>query len=319
MRRAFVCRGLTIARTNVLVLVLAFGAATAARAQEPRDQAATAARAQDPRDQAAFDDVVNALRGRVPGVSLALVRRGELSFVGAWGLADVALERPLTVETPMRFGSVSKLVTSVVLAKLAQDGRLSLDAVPPNVPRYEGRAPTYAELLEHTAGLPDLAYVDFARESHDLPDTLSWQPGFVHAYSSFGHAMAARGAAQTLRTRFETLAETELFGPLGMTRTRYDTVEGEARSYRADARTEVPRWSLGVPEAGGLVSTPRDLAQVVRLLSGSRRPRRPRRRGSGTCAVATRSASSSSWSGTTPCSAIGAASTAFSRRWRTIG
>ena len=63
----------------------------------------------------------------VPGAAVALVERGETTLVHATGVADVASGRPVTADTLFRAGSVSKMVTGVVVMQLVQEGRLSLD------------------------------------------------------------------------------------------------------------------------------------------------------------------------------------------------
>jgi CubicO group peptidase (beta-lactamase class C family) len=64
----------------------------------------------------------------IPGLSLAVAEAGEIRHEAAFGFADVENEVPARPETVYRLASVSKPMTAVAVMKLAQDGRLDLDA-----------------------------------------------------------------------------------------------------------------------------------------------------------------------------------------------
>ncbi len=98
----------------------------------------------------------------VPGVSVAVVDQGRLAWVQAWGLAQAGQAVPLTPKTLMQAGSVSKSLTALGALKLAEQGRLDLDAdvntllrrwqLPAGAQTAE-RPVTVRGLLGHTAGL----------------------------------------------------------------------------------------------------------------------------------------------------------------------
>ncbi|HEY6053664.1 MAG TPA: serine hydrolase domain-containing protein, partial [Gaiellaceae bacterium] len=64
---------------------------------------------------------------RLPSVSAAVVRQGELVWSGAVGYADAEAERESTPETQYRIGSITKTFTTVAVMQLAEEGRLDLD------------------------------------------------------------------------------------------------------------------------------------------------------------------------------------------------
>lgn len=111
-----------------------------------------------------------------PGV-VAVAATGERSGYGrGFGLADVELGVPLTVDSVMRIASLTKQFTAVGILKLVGEGRLSLDAglgaLLPNCPQSWG-ALTVRQLLSHTSGLTGDMGPVFAAPSVDrTPDGL---------------------------------------------------------------------------------------------------------------------------------------------------
>ncbi|MEM9193820.1 MAG: serine hydrolase domain-containing protein, partial [Myxococcota bacterium] len=231
------------------------------------------------RDQAMLDAVAEvADRSGIAGVSLAIVRAGRFSFAGAHGVASVEDARAMSATTPIRAGSVSKLVTSLLAVILTEGGRVELDG-PLELSRVTNPWPerdiTLAHLLEHTAGLEDLGYADYRSQVDPppvtaTPRTIRWPPGYFHAYSSFGASYAAERLEAATGHDFDSLMEQHVLGPLRMDRStfRHDRMAANeaAESYQANGERVEP-WRPAVRPAGGLISPVTDLAQVVELLA----------------------------------------------------
>ena len=66
-------------------------------------------------------------RRKIAGAVIALVKDGVVLLEEGYGLADVALQRPMDRHTPMRIGSVTKLITALAVMQLADEGRVALD------------------------------------------------------------------------------------------------------------------------------------------------------------------------------------------------
>ncbi|MGH2402981.1 MAG: serine hydrolase domain-containing protein, partial [bacterium] len=62
------------------------------------------------------------------GGSAAIGLDGRIVFSGAWGMADLERGVPMTPATRLFVASVTKAFTGVALLKLAEDGRVDLDA-----------------------------------------------------------------------------------------------------------------------------------------------------------------------------------------------
>src|SRR5688500_5760118 len=74
----------------------------------------------------ALRDAVRA--GRVPGVVAAVTDRREVLYHGAFGLAQSALREPMQPDSVFRIASVTKLVTTLAVLVLAENGAVDLKA-----------------------------------------------------------------------------------------------------------------------------------------------------------------------------------------------
>lgn len=64
---------------------------------------------------------------KVPGLSLAVGYHGRVIFAKAYGKANLASGRPITPQTHLEIGSVTKEMTSGALLTLARDKLLTID------------------------------------------------------------------------------------------------------------------------------------------------------------------------------------------------
>ena len=72
---------------------------------------------------------------KLPGAVLLLARRGEVASLKAFGVADAASGRQMTTDSLFRMASATKIVTSVGLLTLHEEGRIGLgDAVSDHLP-----------------------------------------------------------------------------------------------------------------------------------------------------------------------------------------
>jgi CubicO group peptidase (beta-lactamase class C family) len=224
------------------------------------------------------DDFIRAemRRQNIPGLSLAVLKNGEIVKVGGYGRANITRDTPATPDTVYKIASASKQFIAAGIMVLVQDGRLR---VGDPVSKYLRETPatwrdiTIHHLLTHTAGLVregpafDAQKIqsdaDVIRSAYALP--LRSAPGEKWAYSNLGYF----ALAEIIRTVSghpwsEFLAE-KIFRPAGMlsTRTTAETagVANLAQGYvDNDALREAPRW-LAVRPSGAFLSTVRDLAK----------------------------------------------------------
>lgn len=95
----------------------------------------------------------------IPGMSIAVISRGEIIHEGSYGVADTESGEPMTDETLYQLSSTSGLISATALMTLVDDGFVSLDG---SVGDYVSDAPeawrsvTVRQLLSRTSGLPGM-------------------------------------------------------------------------------------------------------------------------------------------------------------------
>lgn len=147
-------------------------------------------------------DELAAVNG-VPGMGAAVWQGGRIVWQGSTGLSDVAAGTPVDADTRFRLASVSKLVAVAAAARLAEDGKLDLDA--PVATLWDGVDPDWPalsvrQLAAHTAGIPHYEARDVARGSVAYANAreaaglvrgrqLLATPGERYHYSSWGYTL----------------------------------------------------------------------------------------------------------------------------------
>src|SRR3984893_19162146 len=64
---------------------------------------------------------------RIPGLAMAVVRRGEAPLLRCWGVRDIETDAAVTPDTVFPICSVTKSFTATALALLVDEGRLDWD------------------------------------------------------------------------------------------------------------------------------------------------------------------------------------------------
>ena len=126
-------------------------------------------------ERAQVDDDVAAIlpRDDVPGLSLAIVRGGQLAYVKAYGVAERGT-RAATPATRFAIGSVTEAFTAAALLRLVDQGKLSLDDPVANVlPELTDAAHVMVrELLSHTSGYRDCFLQEYIPAQMQRPTTV---------------------------------------------------------------------------------------------------------------------------------------------------
>lgn len=187
---------MTYRRSYLVVGICIFVAGLPASASEP------AAPAVSSRTIAEIDELfADAIAKRaMPGASVTVAWDDGRAFTRSYGIATDTPTQPVTAGTLFRFGSISKLFTSLAILKLVEEDRIKLDtpvaAIFPNqepFSRYPSSV-TVRRLLNHTSGLADfrhdeiLAKVDrgYVVEQDNLSvlaRPLSYEPGTEWVYA----------------------------------------------------------------------------------------------------------------------------------------
>ncbi|MCR6720282.1 MAG: beta-lactamase family protein [Chitinophagaceae bacterium] len=150
-------------------------------------------------------------QNNMPGLSIAISKDGKLVYTKAYGVSDKENNTPLTTDSEFRIASVSKLITSVAVMKLVQDGKISMDqkvfgsggilGTTYGTQPYKQYVTdiTLSHLLHHTAGgwgqNNDPAFTNPALNATEVINNtlnnvlLTSAPGTAFNYSNFGYML----------------------------------------------------------------------------------------------------------------------------------
>lgn len=170
--------------------------------------------------------------------------------------------------------SFGKTVLATAAFKLADDGKLSLDAP------QTGKPYTLRQLLAHCAGVPDYGdladyHAAVARGDDAWPvdellqrsraDTLLYAPGQAWAYSNIGYLFVRRQIEQAAGADLATALQELVFAPLGIAAEVFTRREQMARLAWTNLRGYDPNWVYH----GLIAGTAADAARFLHMLSAT--------------------------------------------------
>ncbi|MFN7920847.1 MAG: serine hydrolase domain-containing protein [Bryobacteraceae bacterium] len=229
-------------------------------------------------------------RHSVPGVSLAVVRNGQLAWARGLGLQDRSSNIPVSTSTIFEAASMSKPVFAYAVMKLHERGILNLDTTLTSYSpeRFLDGDPrldliTARHVLSHTSGFQDI-------RSREHPLAIHFKPGDKWQYSGegyaylqavmtrlTGHEFASPCGSYEMDLRvcatdFDSYMKAHVLGPLGMSMSGYVSSDrfagyvarphderGEALSVRRYDAAGVARYG----SMGGLLTTAVDYAKFL--------------------------------------------------------
>ena len=185
--------------------------------------------------------LVAALRG-APGWATAVFDRDGVQVRVDHGAADLAADVPVEATTRFRWFSVTKVLTAMLVLRLAEEGRLHLDdAVGAHLPyaKHEPLTPpiTVRHLLAHVSGLgnpPPVGWVRPQGGARRTPSTLTRRvleanravkttPGTKGRYSNLNYLLLGEVAATAAGESYARALTNRVLGPLGMADTSFET------------------------------------------------------------------------------------------------
>lgn len=278
-----------------------------------------------PADPGDLESVVDGLVSKdmaaagVPGLVLVLVQDGRTVLAKGYGLADLEGRVPMTPQTNLRAGSVSKPVSATVVLRLVERGQLALEApidryLPGLVrPDSHGSASSVSQLLTMTAGYTDdvlKVHAPTPAEFRPLGEFLErrlaareLRPGIM-SYSSWNLALLGHAIERITGESFDRVVDRELFLPLGMTRSSFAQplpralASGLATGYSRDGGRLriVPHDLVSLSPGIALVTTGEDLGRfMAALLAGGPGQAGPLLKEEGLRGLLTRQAGAHPW------------------------
>jgi CubicO group peptidase (beta-lactamase class C family) len=201
----------------------------------------------------------------VPGLQLAVGRRGEVFVDLAWGKANLETGEDLTSDHLFRVASHSKTFTTVLVMQLVERGELRLDdtagALVPELAGSRADGVTVRELLGHQAGIVrDSSDGDFWQHHRPFLDReevlecvrtegVVFEPNEHFKYTNIGYSLLGIIIERVTGTTYDEVARASVVEPLGLTRTGTELDPARAAEYAAghtgriahdDARRVIP-------------------------------------------------------------------------------
>jgi D-alanyl-D-alanine carboxypeptidase len=225
------------------------------------------------------------------GIAVAVIRDGGEPVTAAVGNAGVA-GHPLTSDTWLHQGSLTKTYVATALLRLQEQGKVNLDklvtAYVPNAPVAEGT--TVRELLNLTAGLPDYigtptwssAVTANPTRAWTLDEIMTLPPSAApargtYAYSNTDYIVAGQVLESVTKMTAASALRSVLFEPLHLTQTDTTGVghpSSEGTILVTETSPPTPTTALGsyismestAGTAGSMSSTVSDLARFAHSL-----------------------------------------------------
>jgi CubicO group peptidase (beta-lactamase class C family) len=242
-------------------------------------------------------------KGELAGIVTLIATRDRTLHLGAVGKTDMAKDRKMRTDDIFWIASMSKPITAVCVAILADEGKLSFDdALAKHLPEFAGlmmsqngetakpsRPVTLRDVMTHTSGLGEMSsrdsYLTLAETSKKLSQQpLRFQPGSRWGYSTAGIDVLGRVVEVASGIPFGEFLQKRVLDPLRMKNTSFWISPGKesrlAQSYRWNGQsnkleeTTIPylyktavtdraRPPLG---GAGLFSTAEDVAAFYQMM-----------------------------------------------------
>jgi len=214
------------------------------------------------------------------GMAVGVVENGRITFLRGYGETLAGSGDPVTPETVFRWASCSKGVAATMVAKLAEQGKINLQAPVSNyapdlkLPAGNENRATVGDLLSHRLGLYRNAYDNKLEEGQD-PSVLrsslaqlnaTCAPGTCWSYQNVAYDASSEMVVRETGLTYEQAVRRYLFNPIGMTSGSVSLAGLEsnrswARPHSAGRRPEpLVDTYYKVPAAGGINSNIKDMS-----------------------------------------------------------
>lgn len=231
--------------------------------------------------------------------TVLLAKDGKTFYSGAFGQANKDFDVPNTLDTKFNLGSMNKMFTSVTIAQLVEQGKLSYDDplskfIPDFPDSTAAKKIRIKHLLTHTSGLGSYFNEEFDKSSRarfrtvdDMMqlakgDSLAFEPGTRWSYSNTGMLVLGKVIEVVTKQDYFDYVREHLYEPAGMVNTdayELDRVNpnlavGYQKEYREDGtkeyRNNIFMHVIRGGPAGGGYSTAEDLVRFAEALKSGK-------------------------------------------------
>ncbi len=220
---------------------------------------------------------------KIVGLSLSIIKNGQPIINKGYGLSNVELNVPVTTESVIKIGSLSKQFFTTAIMKLMEEGKLNIGD---SVHKFFDDAPetwrpiTIKNLMSHTSGLqregpaydnnkiqPDITIIKSAYNQ-----ALVFATGEKYQYCNLGYFMLAEIIKQVSGMPWQDYIHQKLFIPAGMNSSYltdfYRIIPNRANGYMHKKDTLINATAMyAIRPSGGFLSTSSDMIKWEKVLS----------------------------------------------------
>jgi len=228
---------------------------------------------------------------KIPGLAIAIVSKGKIVYMKGFGVRTLGEPDPVNQKTLFQIGSVSKPLSSTLIAILSREQAINL-----NYPIEIIPGATLRHVLSHTTGIPSGGFNALIEGGASPVDTQQKlveiegeEPGKKFAYHNVVYNLLAAVIENHLGTSFESTLQAKLLQPLHMTQTSSTWESFMSHENRASAHVQQKikgkkgrilkktmrtapyrKEYTNFPAAGGFSSNIHDMALFLNAIMGAR-------------------------------------------------
>ena len=187
-----------------------------------------------------------------PGIQISVWENGTPTARVVRGLSNLETAATVTSSTIFRAGSITKQFTAALIAKLQDEGQLSVnDRLEKYLSFFKGKeTPTLLELIHQTAGVHEeqadsfsqspTTQLELAKHISDQKPLFDFHPGTAWLYSNANYILLGAVIESVTKQSLAKTAHQIMFEPLGLTHTEFDNHSGVVKNRASGyTRTEV--------------------------------------------------------------------------------
>jgi CubicO group peptidase (beta-lactamase class C family) len=254
-----------------------------------------------------LDEIVVRLmrKFRVPGLALSIIKDGERIYEKGYGARNLEENLPMTEDTLIGIGSISKSFTAMLILQLQEKGLLTVEDSVSNYlnvePFISHQDITISHLLSHSSGIPSadaqwlpiaISYGDYKRiypvtsrddylqHISELKDEIFFNPGEKFFYNNDMFTLLGIIIEKLTGKSFETVLQQNILNTLKMSRSTVnreklenDPQKNYIRGYlhkgeKGDLRLEHPKlpFSRDLQAPGGIYTSMHELSNYAKCL-----------------------------------------------------
>ncbi len=215
----------------------------------------------------------------IVGISAAIIVNDSVIWSNGFGYADKLNKVPMTTNTVVNMGSITKTFTSLSVMQLQQKGLLNINNplnsyltdFRPKTKNIDIKDITVRSVLTHTSGIQPDIWKNSDLRSGKYTDVLgyinntyiTYPPGMVGLYSNAGYNILGTLVKAVSKQDYADYVHQNIFAPLGMSRSGFAMDRLPYRSKIYLGGNEVEEYELRDIASGGIYTNINDFSKYA--------------------------------------------------------